>query len=69
MDSILNQAIYRSRHQKFAINIGLINFKGDMVELKMNIPYKFENTQEALEKLCKLISNFTKKAGINPERY
>ena len=46
--------------KKFAINIGLINFKGDMVELKMNIPYKFENTQEALEKLCKLISNFTK---------
>ena len=40
--------------KKFAINIGLINFKGDMVELKMNIPYKFENTQEALEKLCKL---------------
>ena len=34
----------------------------------MNIPYKFENTQEALEKLCKLISNFTKKAGINPEK-
>ena len=54
--------------KKFAINIGLINFKGDMVELKMNIPYKFENTQEALEKLCKLISNFTKKAGINPEK-
>ena len=46
--------------KKFAINIGLINFKGDMVELKMNIPYKFENTQEALEKLCKLISNFTR---------
>ena len=32
--------------KKFAINIGLINFKGDMVELKMNIPYKFENTQK-----------------------
>ena len=30
--------------KKFAINIGLINFKGDMVEIKMNIPYKFENT-------------------------
>ena len=30
--------------KKFAINIGLINFKGDMVEIRMNIPYKFENT-------------------------
>ena len=30
--------------KRFAINIGLINFKGDMMELKMNIPYKFENS-------------------------
>lgn len=28
--------------KKFAINIGLINFKGDMVELKMNIPYSLK---------------------------
>ena len=54
--------------KKFSINIGLINFKGDMIELKMNIPYKFENTSEALEELCKLISNFIKKTGINTEK-
>ena len=35
--------------KRFAVNIGLINFKGDMMELKMNIPYKFENTPEAKE--------------------
>ena len=34
----------------------------------MNIPYKFENTSEALEELCKLISNFIKKTGINTEK-
>ena len=51
--------------KKFAINIGLINFKGDMVEIRMNIPYKFENTQEALEELCALIRGFWKsKSGI-----
>lgn len=54
--------------KKFAVNIGLINFKGDMVELKMNIPYKFENTPEALEALCKLVSSFIKKSGINTEK-
>ena len=54
--------------KKFSINIGLINFKGDMIELKMNSPYKFENTSEALEELCKLISNFIKKTGINTEK-
>ena len=52
----------------FAINIGLINFKGDMVELKMNIPYRLENTPEAMEGLCKTIGNFIKKVGINPEK-
>ena len=54
--------------KKFAINIGLINFKGDMVEIKMNIPYKFENTQEALEELCALIRNFIKGTEINDKK-
>lgn len=54
--------------KKFAINIGLINFKGDMIELKMDIPYRFENTLPALEELCKLIGNFIKKTGVNIER-
>lgn len=53
---------------KFAINIGLINFKGDMMELKMNIPYQFENSIEGLNELCKLIANFIKKLNINKEK-
>ena len=54
--------------KKFAINIALINFKGDMLELKLNIPYKFDNTPEALEELCKLIRNFIKQIKITPEK-
>lgn len=54
--------------KRFAINIALINFKGDMMELKMNIPYLFENTKEGLDTLCKLISNFIKKLTINKEK-
>ena len=54
--------------KKFAINIGLINFKGDMVELKMNIPFKSENTSEALEELCKLILQFIKKVDIDNDK-
>ena len=54
--------------KKFAVNIGLINFKGDMMELKMNIPYKFENTPEAMEELCILISSFIKKTKVNTEK-
>ena len=54
--------------KKFAVNIGFINFKGDMMELKMNIPYKFENTPEAMEELCRLISSFIKKTKVNTEK-
>ena len=39
-----------------------------MVEIKMNIPYKFENTQEALEELCTLIQEFIKETGINDKK-
>lgn len=52
----------------FAINIGLINFKGDMVELKMDIPYLFENSKEGLDKLCQLISNFILNAEVDTEK-
>ncbi len=39
-----------------------------MVELKMNIPFKSENTSEALEELCKLILQFIKKVDIDNDK-
>lgn len=54
--------------KKFAINIGIINFKGDFMELKTDIPYKFENTPEAMEELCRLIQTFINDTKINTEK-
>lgn len=54
--------------KKFAINIALINFKGDMVELKMNVPYKSENTPEARDELCRLIIEFINKVEIDRDK-
>ena len=54
--------------KKFSINIGLINFKGDMVELKMDIPYNFENSLDGMNELCNLILNFIKKLPIDTEK-
>lgn len=54
--------------KRFAVNIGLMNFKGDMVDLKMNIPYYFQNTQTGLEELCKLIAKFIKRIDIPKEK-
>lgn len=54
--------------KKFAVNIGLINFKGDMMDLKMDIPYRFDNTQAAMDELCKLINAFIKKSSVDKEK-
>lgn len=54
--------------KRFAINIGLINFKGDMVELQMNLPYVFENTPEALNELCQLTKDFINNLTIEKEK-
>lgn len=39
-----------------------------MLELKMNTPYKFENTPEALEELCKLIKDFIAETEVKLEK-
>ena len=44
--------------KRFRINIGLINFKGDMVESKLSIPFSYENTQDSFDKLCHIINDF-----------
>lgn len=54
--------------KKFSLNIGLINFKGDMAELKMDIPYNFENSQEGMNELCGLILNFIKNLTVDQEK-
>lgn len=44
--------------RRFCVNIGLINFNGELAETQMGVPYTFENTQKGLDSLCELISNF-----------
>lgn len=54
--------------KKFAINIGLINFKGDMIESKLNVPYHLEDSADGLDALCKLISTFINELTIDKEK-
>lgn len=48
----------------FRINIGLINFKGDMVESKLSIPFSYENTQDSFDQLCVIINDFVDNASV-----
>jgi predicted NBD/HSP70 family sugar kinase len=40
------------------INIGMINFKGEIVDLKTGVDYQFSNTPEALDNMCRIVKNF-----------
>lgn len=52
----------------FSVNIGLINFKGDMIDSQMSIPYKIENTRESFDQLCNIIENFIKNTIVPAEK-
>ena len=40
------------------VHFGAINFKGDVLQTKMEIPFKLENTPECLERICQEIETF-----------
>ncbi|MCI1648007.1 MAG: ROK family transcriptional regulator [Bacteroides sp.] len=54
--------------KKFSVNVGLINFKGEMVDLKMDIPYNFENSVEGMNELCNLILKFIAGSPVDNEK-
>lgn len=54
--------------KKFSLNIGLMNFIGDFVDLKMGIPYQVDNSTEGLDRLCEYISNFINHTNIDKKK-
>lgn len=54
--------------KRYSLNIGLINFSGEMIESQLNVPYVFENTMSGLEALCQQIKNFVEALDIDSER-
>lgn len=51
-----------------SLNIGLINFNGEMVESQMGLPYIFDNSMSGLENLCEQIRNFIDVIDIDKEK-
>ena len=53
---------------KSDINIGVINFKGDMVHIKWHIPFEAKNTEESLDEFCEIIRDFLNEISIEKEK-
>lgn len=54
--------------RQFSVNMGIMNFKGDMVQLEMDIPFRVKNTPDYLDDFCKLVKQFVEKSGVDKNK-
>lgn len=54
--------------KNFSVNMALINFNGDVIASNMKVPYKQKNTQESLDSLCKIITEFVNSLKIDKDK-
>ncbi|MEA5006944.1 MAG: ROK family transcriptional regulator [Rikenellaceae bacterium] len=50
------------------ISLGLINFKGQLIEYEPDKPFVLENTIHSLDKLCAIIKSFIAKVTVSKEK-
>ena len=53
---------------RFSLDIGMINFKGDLIFHKVGIPYNLENTPQALDELCRIVREEIDGLNINHDK-
>jgi glucokinase-like ROK family protein len=54
--------------KKYYINIGLLNFKKQLIHQKSRITFKLDNTAESLNQLIQIIQNFIKEVEIKKDK-
>ncbi len=50
------------------VNMGLVNFRGDLIELDDNVPCRVENTMESVDELCRLVGEFIDKSEAGRDK-
>lgn len=54
--------------KQFGINIGLSNFRGELINLEMSVPFEFHNTQESFDEVCRIVTKFIEEQSIEKEK-
>lgn len=54
--------------KRFSLNIGLLDFKKNLVATREHIPYQLENTKESLQSLIRSIRDFIKEQKLTKEK-
>ncbi len=50
------------------VNMGLVNFRGDLIELDDNVPCRVDNTMESIDNLCQLVADFIDKSEADKDK-
>ncbi len=50
------------------VNVGLANFRGDLIQLDDNVPCRVDNTMESVDELCRLVVDFIEKSEVDKEK-
>ena len=50
------------------VNLAVLDFKGDKIRIEESVPYLFENTPAALDRLCEIINEFIASVPIPREK-
>jgi len=50
--------------KRFRVNLALINFKGELIDSHLSVPFNYENTSESFDSLCKIINDYVSKLTI-----
>lgn len=53
---------------RFSLDIGMINFKGDLIFHKANIPYDLQNTTQAFDTLCDIVAEQIAELNIDHDK-
>jgi glucokinase-like ROK family protein len=54
--------------KKYHINLGLLDFKKNLIKLSERVPYELANTEASLDELCKIITRFADELPVPREK-
>lgn len=54
--------------KRFGVNVGLINFKGDLIDAQMDVPFEMSHSLERFEALCVIVENFIAHTVVPKEK-
>lgn len=50
--------------KRFRVNLSVVDFKGELIDTKLSVPFNYENTLESFDSLCQIINDYITELDI-----